>query len=528
MLVEGYVASIGVPNQSSNNHQTKDGYIFLHEYQPLDAQRQVYKKSAAAPNCLAVNGEHVFAAQIDKAVVHVYNREKGNHESTVPFTEQITAITMGCDGAVLVLGTKEGRLFLWEISSGRQITTSQAHIQEVTVLAVDPMSSFLLSASEDSNIHVWSLPDLLSFSNTGPLNPIRTYSMHRTGVTALALGHSASRFNFAISAERNKTCFVWDYRRNLPLRTFLLPSTPLCVALDPADRAAYLGYGDGSIQFIDLLAPPNRGLDAIQNGADASTPIEPLIPPWKAPGNTYGAVLSVALSFDGYSILSGHQSGALLKWDVARGGFAWTVNNSPLPGPATNLLFIRLTGYGETSTDPRRMLIPEVVKPRYAAFDGSDRGVIPGNYALRVHFADNFPWEHGTGRDFQTILCSPYFQTDVLSDGLEELVSWDRSAGGRPTDSNGAYEDYMALDDPPGVSHASVVQEENTALKLKLEKLKHLQQKTFDKLERLADERNALLRREQRRILAQSEVRKYRPDDNPEGDHVYSEGAESD
>lgn len=116
MLTEHFLASIGTTNRKPDTSSaTKDAGIFLHEHQPLLAQRHAFKKSACAPNCVAVSRSHVFAAQIDKAVVNVYSREKGNQEATVPFPERITSLALALDETLLVLGTDGGRIILWEV-----------------------------------------------------------------------------------------------------------------------------------------------------------------------------------------------------------------------------------------------------------------------------------------------------------------------------------------------------------------------------------------------------------------------------
>lgn len=70
-----------------------------------------------AGNGLAVSPTHIFSAQAEKAVVHVYSREKGNQEALVPFPERIRSIAVAGAkyGDVLVLGTEGGRLILWEV-----------------------------------------------------------------------------------------------------------------------------------------------------------------------------------------------------------------------------------------------------------------------------------------------------------------------------------------------------------------------------------------------------------------------------
>lgn len=116
MLTEHFVASIAAQTKA-NTGVTKDAAIFVHELQPLPAQRHVFKKSATAPNGLAVSSSHVFAAQADKAVVHVYSRDKGNQEAIVPFPERIHSIALAAADSVLLLGTESGRVLAWEVRS---------------------------------------------------------------------------------------------------------------------------------------------------------------------------------------------------------------------------------------------------------------------------------------------------------------------------------------------------------------------------------------------------------------------------
>ena len=115
MPTEHFVACISAQTKA-NTGVTKDAGIFLHEFQPLAAQRYVFKKSATAQNGLAVSSSHIFAAQEGKAVVHVYSREKGNQEAIVPFPERIHSVALAAKDTVLLLGTESGRVLAWEVS----------------------------------------------------------------------------------------------------------------------------------------------------------------------------------------------------------------------------------------------------------------------------------------------------------------------------------------------------------------------------------------------------------------------------
>jgi pre-rRNA-processing protein IPI3 len=114
MLTEHFVASIHTPLRTQASG-SKDISIFVNELQPLAGQRQTFKKSATVQNCLAVSDTHIFAAQAEKAVVHVYNRERGNHEATIPFNEKITSLALAASDAGLLLGTEGGRILAWEV-----------------------------------------------------------------------------------------------------------------------------------------------------------------------------------------------------------------------------------------------------------------------------------------------------------------------------------------------------------------------------------------------------------------------------
>lgn len=113
MLSESFFASVGGPALASRTEVAKDVGIYSYELNPALTPKSTFKKSSTAPNCLAVSDTHVFAAQKDKAHVHVYSRAKGNQEALVPFPERITSIALV--GDVLVLGTAQGRLTLWEV-----------------------------------------------------------------------------------------------------------------------------------------------------------------------------------------------------------------------------------------------------------------------------------------------------------------------------------------------------------------------------------------------------------------------------
>lgn len=116
MLSEIFVTSTRAEQISANTAIAKDAGIYVHTLHPTHSIKSTFKKSSTKRNCTAVSTTHIFAAQADKAVIHVYSRARGNQEALISFPERVHCLTLVNDG-LLVLGTAEGRIILWEVSS---------------------------------------------------------------------------------------------------------------------------------------------------------------------------------------------------------------------------------------------------------------------------------------------------------------------------------------------------------------------------------------------------------------------------
>lgn len=129
MLSESFVASLlSSGSVNSSSAATKDVGIYIQGFQPDTALKSSFKKSSTPPNGLAVTPSHIFAAQAEKAVVHVYSRDRNNQEAIVPFPERIHSVAFagkddGGGTGVLVLGTQGGRIILWEVGTASKRLT---------------------------------------------------------------------------------------------------------------------------------------------------------------------------------------------------------------------------------------------------------------------------------------------------------------------------------------------------------------------------------------------------------------------
>ncbi|KAF3032260.1 Pre-rRNA-processing protein ipi3 [Didymella heteroderae] len=514
MLTEQFVAAIS-GSTKPNTGVTKDQGIFIHEFQPLAAQRHVFKKSATAQNGIAVSSTHIFAAQTEKAIVHVYSREKGNQEAIVPFPERIHSIVLAAQDTVLLLGAESGRVLAWEICSGRLVSTSTSHLQPVTSLVVDPSSNFFLSGSADAMIHVWALPSILSFSPDTSRSPVHTLSTHRGPVSSIACGHSSSTANIAVSTSGDKTAIVWDYHNGQALRTYLLPETPTAVTLDPADRACFIGYADGSLQTIDFYddIQKSTSTDVLRDVSSSHRPMQPSPKTrFGAESQKLGATLSLSLSWDGTTLVSGHSSGKIASWDIAKSNYLSTLAN--LSGPVSNLHFLRPTGFSNTREPTFK--IPTIVKPKQdAGLTGSSSGLVPPNYNLSMQFTGSLdaPSVSATGprfaktSSFAEALTHPSFPTSMLEESLAELNSWIAPSKGSIVTTAPLAAPSQTDDVEPSAASKDASSDEVTELKKQIATLKGVQKATVDQLLKLREEKEYLVNKEKKRGKAKRKTR---------------------
>jgi len=189
---------------------------------------------------------------------------------------------------------------------------------------------------------------------------------------------------------------VWNYHTGDLLRTFLLPSTPLCLALDPCDRAVYVGFEDGSLQVVEFVQPESIS-NPLYDSRLQTTPVQITLSPWAAPTEA-GAALCVSLSYDGTCLLSGHASGKIAQWDTGRRSFSAELVD--LNAPVTNLRM--LSPFPE-----KRLTKPQtVVKPKLGE----------GNYTFTVQLVGSMG-----NSTFDKAISSSGFPSQMLEDAISRL-----------------------------------------------------------------------------------------------------------
>jgi pre-rRNA-processing protein IPI3 len=239
----------------------------------------------------------------------------------------------------------------------------------------------------------------MSLTTVGVLQPLRSLSNHRAAITSLAAGKSSSNTNICISGSKDNTCVIWDYQSGDLLRTLLLPVTPLCLALDPCDRVVYVGFEDTTIQAIELFKP-SAAVNSLYDDDLRSTPIQIAHEPLSGAPADIGVPDCLDLSYDGMTLLSGHQSGKVIQWDAGAKKFATEL--ADLNAPVNNLKIL------SPFEDKRRVRVVNVVKPRL----GESSHTFTGQFTSTLE-----------SDSFQDKVCSPGFFTEMLESAIMEFSS---------------------------------------------------------------------------------------------------------
>lgn len=278
-------------------------------------------------------------------------------------------------------------------------------MQAISCIAATPFH--VLTASDDSNINVWSLARLLEFDAQAELEPELVLSNHRGAITDLVVGPGTSpHTNVCVSASRDKTCIVWNYQTGQILRTLLFPSPPLCVALDPGARAAIVAAEGGTLFVAEFFGKtPLLGSQA----EDPASIVIQVNEPIGTADEEAGETQCLATSYDGTTILTGHTRGKVLKWTLAPGTHPTELAN--LNSSVTNVSFRSVL------PDDKRLVPGTLVKPNH-----NQR-----QYVVSAQLKQDLPRQ----TRFDRMLNSQGFPQDILDEAIVAL-----SPSEQPNDEN--------------------------------------------------------------------------------------------
>jgi len=199
----------------------------------------------------------------------------------------VNSVTFSPDGRQVLSGSYDNTLKLWDAVTGREIRTFKGHTGYVNSVAFSPDGKQVISGSSDNTLKLW---DVL----TG--QEIRTFSGHTETITSVAFSPNGRQI---LSGSYDKTVKLWDVRTGRQIRTirvYIVTS----VEFSPNGRQVLVGEIGGNFRVHDSATG-----NEIRFFADEDI-------------NYGGFSPSVTFSPNGRQILSGYLRNFKL-WDAATG-----------------------------------------------------------------------------------------------------------------------------------------------------------------------------------------------------------------
>ena len=199
-------------------------------------------------------------------------------------SESINCVAISPDGTMLVSGSEDNTIKLWDLHAGELLSTLEGHEAGVKSVAMSPDGQTLASGSADHTIKLWRLPEVDT--------PTHTLTGHSDWVKCLAIAPDGQML---VSGSQDKTIKLWQ------LDTGELKSTLVghwgevnCLVINPDGQTLSSCSWDETIRLWQLGT--GKQLHSLSGHQ--------------------GAVAAVAISPDGHPLVSSSWDHTIRVWGL--------------------------------------------------------------------------------------------------------------------------------------------------------------------------------------------------------------------
>lgn len=282
--------------------------------------------SALSHNTLQLlSDSYVLGADSTKARIHIWPLNNSSPLTNIKLITpgKVNALTCTTDGSYIIAAVGE-KLFIWQTCNGKLLNTLVKHYQTITCLCITKDGSLFASGSEDGLVLVWSLYSVL---NNKDSSPVYTFSDYSLPVRGLHFGHGSARLRlYTISLDRSAK--IYELGNGTLLLSLILDVPLTAVTMDNCESELFLGSTTGDIFQCSLHEPPRvieRRLSS-NNEVDEDAIFK----------GHKSDVISLSVSVDSTTLLSGSTDGAVHIWDIASRQVLRTIQHK---GPITAAFF---------------------------------------------------------------------------------------------------------------------------------------------------------------------------------------------
>ncbi|CAJ0626207.1 2375_t:CDS:2 [Entrophospora sp. SA101] len=254
MLNEEVLLSTSLEDSATNIIDFRNGNII-----------STFKQNKCERNCLSLvslTGQPnriglILSAQNDKALIHVYSLFKEQIHNKLFCPEKLVSLSVSNKGTYCAGGTDNGKIYIWELSTGTLCKVFDAHYKKINVMRFTNDDIALITGSDDSSVNVWLFGSILDTddddnNNNDLLIPYYSWSDHSLPITDIICG--VGNFNTCriLTSSMDNTCKIWDLSTGYLLTTFIFPSIINCIEFDKIERMFFCGCNNKLIYQVNL------------------------------------------------------------------------------------------------------------------------------------------------------------------------------------------------------------------------------------------------------------------------------------
>ncbi|SCW03997.1 LAFE_0H03642g1_1 [Lachancea fermentati] len=296
--------------------------------------------------CL-VGNKYLFVAQAKKALINVYNISGANKRESVeqrlPLPETVNCLEVVENPIgeslpvfhlpyLLLASTPSGKLYIWELNSGNLLAVKpMAHYQAITKIQSIMNGRYIVTSGADARVMIWQTIDLVTKEEPKPVHILHDHTLSVTDfcVSNAHASHISAKL-FTISDDTTLRCYDLNmdlYKEPKLIATFTFPFALKSIALDPADRACYVGGQQGvfalnlyykmeALKIVNLINSPNNIYACVEATANEKRSELYSLGQISCPKITTKNATKLACSMDGSFLVVGDVSGSCTIMDI--------------------------------------------------------------------------------------------------------------------------------------------------------------------------------------------------------------------
>lgn len=193
--------------------------------------------SVASIVSISSNGRILCYALQNRTII-IYDTELQQEVGKLRINGIVTCLDINSEGKIIILGTEEGGINLWDVTSGLPPLNVKGHHSGITTVALSCDGMMAVSGCRDGMVKVWNL---------GTGNLVHTFKQHLTSITAMAIG--ADNLTLATGSQDGCIC-VWHLARGQLIETFAAHTDRVTAIAGGADGQTFASSSlDGTVKI---------------------------------------------------------------------------------------------------------------------------------------------------------------------------------------------------------------------------------------------------------------------------------------